>query len=159
MVRALVLTMVLAVPSTAVSAAVTANTAPEHRGACHVAVAAMESAYNLPPQLLSAVALAESGRWNAEDQESFAWPWTVTASGESHYLPDKAAAVRAVRDLQARGIRNIDVGCMQINLMHIADAFPSLEDAFDPRLNADYAASFLRQLYQEVRGWSLAVGY
>ena len=83
----------------------------------------------------------------------------MTASGESHYLPDKAAAVRAVRDLQARGIRNIDVGCMQINLMHHADAFPSLEDAFDPRLNADYAASFLRQLYQEVRGWSLAVGY
>ena len=36
-----------------------------------------------------------------------------------------------------RGVRQVDVGCMQINLQSHPHAFASLEDAFDPGSNAD----------------------
>ena len=42
-------------------------------------------------------------------------------------------AVAAVQALQARGVRSIDVGCLQVNLMYHPIAFASLDDAFDPR--------------------------
>ena len=46
-----------------------------------------------------------------------------------------------MRALQAQGVRSIDVGCMQVNLMHHPNAFTSLEAAFDPTINALYAAA------------------
>ena len=76
----------------------------------------------------------ESGRWDAEAQASFAWPWTVTAEGRGRYLPSKAEALAEVRQLRARGLTNIDVGCMQVNLFYHPDAFDDLNQAFDPDL-------------------------
>ena len=55
--------------------------------------------------------------------------------------------------LQDRGIRNIDVGCMQINLAYHGDAFDSIEDALDPETNVTYGAKFLRNLYEQKRDW------
>ena len=74
------------------------------------------------------------------------WPWTVNAEGQGAFYDTKAEAVAAVRAMQARGVRSIDVGCGQINLMHHPDAFASLEQAFDPQANAAYAARFLKEL-------------
>ena len=61
-----------------------------------------------------------------------------------------------MRTLQARGVRSIDVGCMQVNLMHHPDAFASLDEAFDPVANARYAARFLSALFRQTGDWSLA---
>ena len=47
----------------------------------------------------------------------------------------------------------IDVGCMQINLHFHADAFASLDEAFEPTMNARYAARFLRRLYKDTGSW------
>ena len=58
--------------------------------------------------------------------------------------------------MQARGIQSIDVGCMQVNLMHHPDAFPSLDMAFDPQANAAYAARFLKELYAQTGDWTKA---
>ena len=58
--------------------------------------------------------------------------------------------------LQARGVRSIDVGCMQINLMYHPAAFSSLEQAFDPFSNARYAATFLRRLFEQSASWQAA---
>ncbi len=60
--------------------------------------------------------------------------------------------------MQAQGIRSIDVGCMQINLMHHPDAFPSLEVAFDPQANAAYAVRFLKELFAQSGDWTKATG-
>ncbi|MEQ8356627.1 MAG: transglycosylase SLT domain-containing protein [Kiloniellaceae bacterium] len=117
-----------------------------------------EQARELPPHLLAAIALTESGRWHAASSERLAWPWTVMAEGEGRFLPSKAAAVETVRTLQARGVRNIDVGCMQVNLYHHPEAFDSLEAAFDPATNVAYAANFLVELRQDARSWTRAVG-
>ena len=62
-------------------------------------------------------------------------------------------AIAAVRDMQLRGMRSIDVGCMQVNLMHHPDAFVSLEAAFDPAANAAYTAKFLQQLQKQSGSW------
>ena len=125
---------------------------------CPDAIAAQEKSQSIPKHLLSAIALAESARKHPTFGKRMPWPWTVMAEGEGRYLPSKAAAIEEVRMLQARGIRNIDVGCMQVNLYHHADAFYSLENAFDPAANVAYASKFLRSLYEESGSWQEAAG-
>jgi hypothetical protein len=84
------------------------------------------------------------------------WPWTINAEGEGHYFATKAEAIAAVQALQARGVRSVDVGCMQVNLMHHPEAFASLDQAFDPAANAAYAAHFLTQLFAQSSNWERA---
>lgn len=125
---------------------------------CRETTRQAEQTHQLPAHLLTAIARTESGRWHADSSESLAWPWTVMAEGKGRFLPSKAAAMQEVRDLQARGIRNIDVGCMQVNLHYHPEAFETLEEAFDPARNVAYAAGFLIDLRQEARSWTRAVG-
>ena len=118
-----------------------------------------ETANGIPRRLLHAISLVESGRWDADRRVSFAWPWTVTAEGEGRFLPTKRAAIDEVRRLQAQGVRNIDVGCMQVNLLAHPDAFGSLDEAFDPATNVGYAARFLMDLYRDAGNWPTAGAY
>jgi hypothetical protein len=125
---------------------------------CAGPIAAAEKLTHMPEQLLTSVALAESGRWDAVHKAKVAWPWTVTSGNDGRYFSTKAEAIAWVKTLRARGVTNIDVGCMQINLHHHADAFVSLEEAFDPVTNVAYAAAFLMDLFQQKRSWPIAVG-
>ena len=59
--------------------------------------------------------------------------------------------------MQAKGIRSIDVGCMQVNLMHHPNAFASLDQAFDPVSNTAFAARFLNELYRRTRSWPKSI--
>jgi Transglycosylase SLT domain len=125
---------------------------------CPQAIAEQEKAQAIPKHLLSAISLAESGRRHPSFGKRMPWPWTVMAEGEGRYLPSKAAAINEVRRLQARRVRNIDVGCMQVNLYHHADAFSSLDEAFDPSSNVAYAGQFLRDLFEDAGSWQEAAG-
>lgn len=115
-----------------------------------------ERAQGIPPGLMHAVALAESGRWLEHERTTQAWPWTVTSSRDSFQLPSMAAALQKVRQLQAMGRSNIDVGCMQVNLGYHGHAFASLAAALEPATNVDYAARFLKRLREETRSWDRA---
>ena len=75
----------------------------------------------VPPQLLAAIGRVESGRRDPVTGVWGAWPWTINAEGSGSYFDTKAEAIQAVQALQARGVRSIDVGCMQVNLMHHPD--------------------------------------
>lgn len=125
---------------------------------CARNIAEAERLLGVPARLLTAIAKAESGRHNKELRAVFAWPWTVMAEGRGRYLPSRAAAVREVRQLKAKGVRNIDVGCMQINLMYHPDAFDSLEQAFNPAYNVAYSAKYLIDHYRKFNSWEAAVG-
>lgn len=127
--------------------------------ACGVETARQEKAQGIPDRLLHAISLVESGRWDSDSRASFAWPWTVMAEGEGRFLPSKAAAVAEVRKLQAAGVRNIDVGCMQVNLLAHPDAFASLDEAFEPATNVAYAARFLVGLHDSTQNWPTAGAY
>jgi hypothetical protein len=109
--------------------------------------------------LLEAIASVESGRWDKSSKANIAWPWTVTAEGEGIFYPSRGAAIQAVEALQRRGIGNIDVGCMQINLGYHPQAFDSLAQAFEPASNVAYAAKFLKELRSQRRNWDKAVRY
>jgi len=132
---------------------------PEPGLLCRAAIAAAEREAGLPPRLLSAIARVESGRRDPTTGAFHPWPWTINAEGRGSFFPSKAAAIAAVRELQAQGVRSIDVGCMQVNLRHHPQAFSSLEEAFDPLANARYAARFLGEL-QATRGdWMRAAAH
>ncbi|SOD91854.1 transglycosylase SLT domain-containing protein [Caenispirillum bisanense] len=126
---------------------------------CRAATQREEGYRSMPANLLSAISLVESGRWDKARGGRVAWPWTVMAEGRGRYLPSKEEAIAEVQRLKAKGVRNIDVGCMQVNLHWHGEAFDSLEEAFDPRANAAYAAEFLTNLYAETRDWDTAAAY
>ncbi len=127
-------------------------------GSCARLTARAERAHGLPTHLLTAISKVESGRWHAPSGAVLAWPWTVTAGGEGRFLPSKKAAIAEVERLRARGVHNIDVGCMQVNLGYHPEAFASLEEAFDPAQNVAYATRFLRDLKARWGSWTRAVG-
>jgi hypothetical protein len=123
---------------------------------CQQAIETAAQTHALPPGLLAAIGRVESGRHDPISGALHPWPWTVDAEGQGAFYDSKEQAIAAVRGLQARGVRSIDVGCMQVNLMHHPNAFGSLEQAFDPMANANYAAQFLVELHGQTGEWPKA---
>jgi hypothetical protein len=126
---------------------------------CAVALRQAERRYHLPPELLISIARAESGRPIASLTDIRPWPWTIDADGSGLFLDSKAAAIAWLQQ-QAPHHSFVDVGCMQVDLHYHPDAFSTLDEAFDPAANADYAARFLVDLYRGEAGgsWDTAVG-
>ncbi|MDR3536949.1 MAG: transglycosylase SLT domain-containing protein [Acetobacteraceae bacterium] len=125
---------------------------------CEDAIGTAARMTGIPVELMSAIALVESGRPDDVSGRLRPWPWTINAEGKGLFFNSKAEAIAAVRVLQADGIRSIDVGCMQVNLMHHPDAFASLDEAFEPRTNANYAGRFLNELSHRSADWLTAAG-
>jgi len=142
-------------PGTAMAGQSIVNTAQ----ICDIQTARQERREGIPKGLLKAISLAETGRWNPVEQATFAWPWTVMALGRGQFFPTRQAALDYIHDLRGRGISNIDVGCMQINLYYHGDAFESIDQALDPAANTAYAASYLKGLYQSNRSWTQAAAF
>ena len=132
--------------------AAVASPPPSPSAQCDTAIVGAEGRMRLPPRLLGAIAEVESGRPDAAGNVH-PWPWTINVEGRGEFFASKRQAVEAVRTLQAQGMRSIDVGCMQVNLMHHPNAFASLDAAFDPTANALYAARFLNTLYGISGSW------
>lgn len=124
--------------------------------ACDYAISAAEKPPHLPDKLLPAISRVESGRLDPATRRVRAWPWTINVEGVGSFFDTKEQAVATVQALQAKGVRSIDVGCMQVNLMHHPKAFASLDEAFEPKTNAAYAAGFLAMLHRQFNDWNLA---
>jgi Transglycosylase SLT domain len=125
-------------------------------GLCAALARQAERTEGIPSGLVEAVALAESGRWFADDGTTRPWPWTITAGSDSFFLSSKPEALRKVHELRSQGRSNIDVGCMQINLGYHGDAFASVADALEPAANVAYGAQFLKKLQAETQSWARA---
>lgn len=125
--------------------------------ACARAIAIADQNSGLPPGLLGAIARVETGR-RAPNGGVQPWPWSFNAAGEGRYMGSREEAIAEVRTRQAAGTRSIDVGCMQINLLHHPDAFESVEAGFDPETNVRYAVRFLKSLYARTGDWATATG-
>ncbi len=127
---------------------------------CTTGLAAAEARNSTAPGLAAAIAKAESGRPVPPLPGVQPWPWAVNADGAALYFESKPAAVAWTRLALARGVRQVDVGCMQVNLQSHPKAFRDLDEAFDPAANTDYGARFLLQLRDDAGGnWYEAVGY
>jgi hypothetical protein len=125
--------------------------------ACQSAGLEAEHRFDLPPGLLLAIGVVESGRLDPVSRRMAAWPWTINADGAGRRFENLPEALAATRGLQRRGVTSIDVGCFQINLRQHPTAFASLEQAFDPPANAAYAARFLVELRTRTGSWENAI--
>ncbi len=123
---------------------------------CTLAAARMEEKYGIKEHLLQTISSVETGRWDRNQEKFVSWPWTINVNGRGRHFATKEEAVAAVKELRAKGITSIDVGCMQISLKYHKNAFKNVEDAFDPEKNVEYSAGFLTRLYQKRGDWQKA---
>ena len=134
--------------------------AEQQSARCMGALVAAEQRHGTLPGLMAAIARTESGRPIPPLPGVQPWPWAVNADGAAMYFESKAAAVAWTRAALDRGVRQVDVGCMQVNLQSHPGAFGSLEEAFEPGPNADYAGRFLVRLRADAGGnWYDATGW
>lgn len=126
---------------------------------CRAAVRSAEYRYGIPRGLLLAIAEVETGRPTANGRGIEPWPWSANADNQSLFFPTRQDAVAWTRQALRRGVASINSGCLQVNLQQHPDAFASVDEAFEPGPNANYAARFLTQLHRETGSWPAAVGW
>jgi len=132
------------------------NSVVDPQTICMQATLQAEEKYQIQKYLLTSISTVETGKWSKLLQQKSAWPWTINVRGRGHYYKTKEAAIAAAKELRRKGIKSFDVGCMQINMKFHGKAFASLEDAFDPQTNVEYAARYLSKLYQKRQDWMQA---
>lgn len=125
---------------------------------CLAAIKNAEETHKIPTHLLGAIGVVESGK-KGENRFREPSPWVIQVNGKGLFFKSKEEAVKKAKQLQSQGIKNMDVGCLQVNLHHHPDAFGSLEEAFDPGVNTEYAAKFLADLRRKHRTWIMAVAH
>lgn len=129
---------------------------PDPGLACRQAIRVAEREAALPPGVLMAIATVETGR--TDRRGAFTpWAWSLRAGGRGEYFDTREDAARRLRALRAAGVSLIDVGCLQVNLHHHAEAFDQPERGLDPLANARYAARFLKRLEVELGSLGAAV--
>lgn len=133
-----------------------AGRASETAMLCDQAARVAAKARNVPYDVLQAISRAETGRTAAGRLDP--WPWTVNMEGTGKWFNSEDEARAYVFRHFKRGARSFDVGCFQVNYKWHGAAFRSIDDMFDPVMNADYAAKFLLDLYHEFGTWSAAAG-
>ncbi|CAM3699592.1 hypothetical protein [Paracoccus yeei] len=116
--------------------------------------AARES--GVPPDILGALTLTETGR--RMDGVVRPWAWSANAEGEGTWFDDPQSAIAFAQDRVAQGRTNLDIGCFQLNFRWHGENFASVAQMFDPLENARYAARFVSQLYAETGDWRAAAG-
>lgn len=123
---------------------------------CNTVALSASNRTGVPVSVLMAITLAETGR--KRDKKFNSWPWTVNMEGKGVWFENKNAAYIYVKKEYERGARSFDVGCFQLNYKWHGHGFSSIEQMFDPSLNALYAAKFLKKLYIEKGNWVDAAG-
>jgi len=125
-------------------------------GLCNVAAITAANNSAMPPDVLLALTLVETGRNRTGSFDP--WPWTVNMEGKGYWFDTRIKAVEFVNQSYAAGARSFDIGCFQINHRWHGEAFTSFDQMFDPMDNATYAAKFMTSLYEESGSWSWAAG-
>jgi hypothetical protein len=149
--------IILGMPERFGAFARSAELPPGEVAQCHEAIELAARQTGVPRDILLAISLTETGKKIAGRISP--WPWTVNMEGAGVWFQTRAQALAYVEAHFHRGARSFDVGCFQINYKWHHQHFRSIEEMFDPRLNALYAAKFLTDLYQETGSWSTAAGY
>ncbi len=109
------------------------------------------AATGVPLNVLYSVGLTETGRRGELE------PYDMNIDGREVRSASLAEAMARFAQAKAQGAKLIDVGCMQINAHWHGEHFGSLGAMFDPALNVDYAANFLKTLKAQEGNWTLAV--
>lgn len=122
---------------------------------CDRAAVAAAATHGVPEQVMLAITRVETGR--KQNGALQPWPWAVNLGGPGQWPETRDEAIALAQSELDGGRLNMDIGCFQLNIRWHSRGFASLEDMFDPDLNADYAAGFLADLYQSEGSWEAAV--
>jgi hypothetical protein len=124
---------------------------PAAANPCTSAIDMAEREYAIPPRLLLAIAITESG------VNGIPYPWTVHVAGRAFYAPSQAAATRYLRDKKGKLRTNAFAGCMQLSVRYHRANFDAPEQMLNPESNVDYAARFLASLKADYETWAAAI--
>jgi len=131
----------------------TAAAAPSPAALCRTAADRAAERHGVPPEILRAIALVETGRGEGP------WPWTLNIAGTGVWLGSRGAARERAEAAIAGGETLVDLGCFQLNYHWHGAAFESVDAMLDPARSADYAARFLAGLAAEAGDWEIAAGH
>ncbi|WP_347990206.1 hypothetical protein [Methylomonas sp. AM2-LC] len=104
---------------------------------------------------LYSMAVQESGmRW--EDGTYRPWPWTlnindgknIVKKGPRRYQTREEMII-ALNQFTTNGVRNIDIGLMQVNLIWHGDKVRNAIDLVDPATNIAVAAEYIKGMKQK----------
>ena len=101
----------------------------------------------LPAEIPYAIALTESRRSLGDNRER-PWPWTLNIQGKGFFFPTREAALAKLKAVLAAGIRNVDIGLLQINWRAHHDRLKTPENALDPYANLQAGIAIL---FDEIR--------
>lgn len=118
---------------------------------CEREMARAARLHQIPLGILYAVGLTETGHRGALH------PFALGAEGQTLFAKDMKEAIASFEAMRRRGVKLIDLGCMQINHYYHGDKFESVQAMFNPSRNVDYAARFLTELKQREGSWTMAV--
>jgi len=121
------------------------------RNLCEAEMVAAAQRHNVPLGVLYAVGLTETGR------KSSLQPYALNIAGKAVFADTPQEAMRHFHAARKKGVKLIDLGCMQINHHYHSKHFTSPQAMLDPQANVAYAAKFLSELYQNEGSWTLAV--
>lgn len=110
----------------------------------------------LPAHLLYAIALTESGR--TQEGVYRPWPWTLNIDGKAHFFSSRSKATDALREALDQGIRNVDIGPMQVSWRFHKTLLGNPEIALDPLHNVRVGAFILAREMRAEDGFWQAVG-
>ncbi|WP_084365610.1 lytic transglycosylase domain-containing protein [Rhizobium sp. RU36D] len=120
-------------------------------GACEREIRAAAARYGIPEGILYSVGLTETGRKGSLQ------PYAMNVEGKAIFASSRDSAIEVFNDARRKGVKLIDIGCMQINHHFHGGEFRSVEEMFDPRRNVEYAAKFLQNLHSRHETWTMAV--
>lgn len=122
---------------------------------CEASAREASARTGVPLSVLRGLMFTESGRKIEGHMQP--WPWTVSAAGR-HVWFETADDARAFAYQQIKsGERSLALGCFGLNYSEHEKGFASLEDMFNPGLNASFAAVELARRAQTAGGWGAAV--
>ncbi|WP_457852586.1 transglycosylase SLT domain-containing protein [Pseudomonas lundensis] len=111
----------------------------------------------VPPKLLYAVALQESGR--AMNGRLVPWPWTLNVAGQSRrYGTRREACADLHQVLQVTAATRVDVGLGQLNAGYQRHRVRQPCELLEPYRNLRLAATILREQYNPNQSWLMAAG-
>lgn len=117
-----------------------------------------ESATDVDPSLLYAIAMAESQKYFTGGFIR-PWPWSVNVDGEGHYFDSRQEAEAFVDDLILSGEKSIDIGPLQINTYWHGHRVHNPKDLFTLSTAIDVASNILTEaMASSPRDQALGIG-
>jgi hypothetical protein len=123
---------------------------------CTQAIQKIHTQEAIPKDILTAVALTETGVMQKGHLEPY--PWAINVEGKGFLFSTKQKAIDAVNAYLKQGKTSIDIGCMQLNWYWHGQKFGhSVDKAFDPQTNIMVGAQYIKEHFKTYKNWDKAV--